>query len=385
MPDPKQMSGIPRPVDDLPGGSVSVRLIRGELSNNITNHPVELHIGDKVQTAKTDEMGRAQFDKLPAGATLKAVAVVDGERLESQEFPAPSAGGIRLMLVATDKEKEARAASEANRPAITGQVVLGGETRVVIEPSDEAVRLYYMLDIENTARAPVNPPSLFMFDMPAGAIGTALLEDSSPKASVNGGRVRVQGPFPPGHTFVQAVCELPVGSGSLEITQRFPATLDHLGVLVKKVGDMRLSSPQVTRQQDMPAQGETFIAAAGGAIGAGQPLTLTLTGLPHHSKAPQRITLSIAAVIVLGGIWLATGRPSDDSSRAAERKRLMKRREQLFHDLVQLESEHRRGRGDRTRFAVRREQLLKALEQIYRTLDTDDIGPDAPDRPGVAA
>src|SRR5262245_50368899 len=45
MPDPKQMSGIPRPVDDLPSGSVSVRLIRGELSNNIANHPVELHIG----------------------------------------------------------------------------------------------------------------------------------------------------------------------------------------------------------------------------------------------------------------------------------------------------------------------------------------------------
>ena len=30
MPDPKQMSGIPRPVDDLPTGSVSVRLIRGQ-------------------------------------------------------------------------------------------------------------------------------------------------------------------------------------------------------------------------------------------------------------------------------------------------------------------------------------------------------------------
>src|SRR5262245_20179157 len=79
MPDPKQMSGIPRPVDDLPAGSVSVRLIRGELSNNISNHPVELHVGDKLQVVKTDDGGRAQFDKLPAGARLKAVADVDGE------------------------------------------------------------------------------------------------------------------------------------------------------------------------------------------------------------------------------------------------------------------------------------------------------------------
>src|SRR5437016_712522 len=48
MPDPKQMAGIPRPVTDLPNGTVSVRLIRGQLSNNITNFPVELHVGSDV-------------------------------------------------------------------------------------------------------------------------------------------------------------------------------------------------------------------------------------------------------------------------------------------------------------------------------------------------
>src|SRR5436305_5850111 len=82
MPDPKQMSGIPRPVDDLPAGSISVRLIRGSLSNNIVGHPVELHVGSSVRTAKTDESGRAQFDKVPAGASVTAVADVDGEHLE---------------------------------------------------------------------------------------------------------------------------------------------------------------------------------------------------------------------------------------------------------------------------------------------------------------
>ena len=46
MPDPKQMAGIPRPVSDLPDGSISVRLIRGQLSNNITSHLVELHFAN---------------------------------------------------------------------------------------------------------------------------------------------------------------------------------------------------------------------------------------------------------------------------------------------------------------------------------------------------
>src|SRR6266511_964081 len=87
MPDAKEMSGIPRPVTDLPNGTVSVRLIRGDLSNNITNHPVELHVGSKVLTANTDDAGRAQFSNLDARAPVKAIALVDGERLESQEFP----------------------------------------------------------------------------------------------------------------------------------------------------------------------------------------------------------------------------------------------------------------------------------------------------------
>src|SRR5438876_316814 len=87
MPDPKQMSGIPRPVDDLPKGAISVRLIRGRLSNNITGHPVELHVGSNVLTVKTDESGRAQFNDVAPGATIKATADVDGEHLESQEFP----------------------------------------------------------------------------------------------------------------------------------------------------------------------------------------------------------------------------------------------------------------------------------------------------------
>src|SRR5262252_4795504 len=68
MPDPKQMAGIPRPVNDLPDGSISVRLIRGQLSNNIASHAVELHYANgRVVKVSTDDAGRAQFDKLAPG------------------------------------------------------------------------------------------------------------------------------------------------------------------------------------------------------------------------------------------------------------------------------------------------------------------------------
>src|SRR5688572_26540471 len=81
MPDPRQMAGIPRPVTDLPAGHVSVRLIRGQLANNISGHPVEMHAGGKpVSTVKTDENGRAAFSGVPRGRPVRAVATVDGER-----------------------------------------------------------------------------------------------------------------------------------------------------------------------------------------------------------------------------------------------------------------------------------------------------------------
>src|SRR5438132_6941459 len=83
MPDPRQMAGIPRPVTDLPDGSISVRVIRGSLSNNVADQVVELRVGGKVLRAKTDAAGRAQFDRVTPGASVKAAAVVDGEQLES--------------------------------------------------------------------------------------------------------------------------------------------------------------------------------------------------------------------------------------------------------------------------------------------------------------
>src|SRR5216684_2608285 len=172
MPDAKEMSGIPRPVDDLPNGAISVRLIRGQLSNNIVNHPVELHAGGKVLTVKTDEAGRALFNDVPPGSTVTASADVDGEHLASREFPAPTRGGIRLMLVATDKSKPAAPSNAA--PAPTGLLTIGSQSRIVMQPNDEVVEVFYLLDISNNATTPVNPPLPFVFDLPRDAAGAAL-------------------------------------------------------------------------------------------------------------------------------------------------------------------------------------------------------------------
>jgi len=103
MPDPAQMSGIPRPDPQVPAGTVTVRLIRGELSSRITDTAVELvpqGAPDKPILAKTDGEGRATFESLPP-AVYSARATAFGQTLSSQPIevkPAP-ASGVRVMLV----------------------------------------------------------------------------------------------------------------------------------------------------------------------------------------------------------------------------------------------------------------------------------------------
>lgn len=380
MPDMKQMSGIPRPVDDLPNGSVSVRVIRGDMSKNIAGQPVEMTTSGGSKTVNTDADGRAQFDAIPPGMQVKFSAAVDGERLESQVFPMPAQGGVRMLLVATDAEGQ----KQAEAAAVEGEVQLGGESRIILEPEDERVLVYYVLDIVNSGSAPVNPKTPFTFTLQSSAVGTQVVQGSSPLASNNGREVTVRGPFPPGSTQIQVAAEYPIAGGAIDISQAFPAPMQDVIVIAKKAGAMTMASPQLTRVQETVSEGTVVVLGAGGALAAGTPFTLSVTGLPHHSAVPRNVTLLLALAIVAAGAWSLRG-SGGEPDRQAERKRLLARREKLFQDLVKLENDHRRGRVGDGQYAARREELLRSLENIYGALDDDETSPEPANRPGVAA
>jgi hypothetical protein len=366
MPDPKQMSGIPRPVTDLPTGHVSVRLIRGQLSNNIQGHPVEMHAGGKVLTVKTDENGRAEFSGVAPGTSVRALATVDGERLESQEFPWPGEGGIRVMLVATLKGGEAPAPVFQPQP---GNVALGEQTRIIIEHTDGALQVYYLLDIQNTARAPVQPASAVVIDMPTGALSTTVL-GGAPQAVARGDRVTVSGPFRSGPTPVEIAYRMPFDGGEVSIEQKMPLSVSNLAVLMKKIGDMSLTSPQLPQVQEREFEGERYILAQGPAMTAGGTLSMTISGLPHHSPLPRRIALGLAILILGTALWGATRRPTPGGS-ASRVKQLTGKREKIFNELVRLEQQRRAGSIDAAKYSERRPALIAQLERVYRDLDTD--------------
>ncbi len=375
MPSAAQMSGVPLPASDLPAGAITVRLVRGDISNNIAGHPVELHGGPSVLTVATDAGGRVQFTGLTPGTSVHAVTVVGAQRLESQVFPVPSQGGIKIMLVAADAAADAATAARAAEsaklaasPPRPGTVILSGQSQFVVEVEDDELEVFYLLQITNAVRTPVDTEPL-VFDLPPGARGATVLEGSSPLARAQGPRVIVTGPFPPGSTVVQMAYQMPYSGDRVTIAQNMPATLESLSIAAQKVGGMHLASPQMANHGEMPSDGRTYLVATGPAIRAGDTLTFTITGLPHRAAWPRITAVAAALLILLVGAWTSVSIGGEASAAAARRRKLQERRDRLFADLLRIEREHRSGALDDPRYAARRRDLVAELERLYGALD----------------
>lgn len=307
MPDPKQIAGVPLPADDLPAGTISVRVIRGSFEKNIPDATVQFTVDGKVRTATTDASGRAQIAGLARGARVRAATVIDGARLESQEVVV-AGSGIRFILVAADPELEKRAEDDrrlASSPAVPGLVVFGPETRMIVEMSDDKLNVFYVLQILNTARTPVDPGGPLILDLPRDARGVTLLQESSKQATTKGHRIIVTGPFAPGATMVHAAYEQPYSRDTARIVQTWPVSLPNLNLIVLQVGGLDVRSAQIAQKREVTDQGQRLIVANGPSIPAGQALDLEISGLPHHPVWPRYVALSLATLIVAAGLWAA--------------------------------------------------------------------------------
>ena len=372
MPDPSVINGKAIPAAELTTGTITVRVVREALGNNVVGQQVTLTINGETRKATTDEQGRAEFKGLPAGANARAEADVKGEKLQSDPIVIPSSGGLRVILVAgladvaaRKKKEEAEAAAA---PPVKGQVVLGGNSRIIFEFPDDLMRVYYMLEIVNNARARVDIGGPLIIDLPQGAAGASPLEGSSPQATVAGSRLTVTGPFASGVTAVQVGFQLPFNTSSTTIEQTWPVPIEQVTVASTKAGAVSFSSPQFSSVGEVKGDdGTPFILASGPGIKAGGTLRMQVSGLPVHSAVPRYAALALAAGIALFGVWLAV-RGTNGSGES--RQRLTARRDALLAELAHIEERGRTGR-ETARDAARKPRLLAELEQIYGELDTD--------------
>jgi len=266
---------------------------------------------------------------------------------------------------------EAKAAADrklGEGPAVPGLVILGDQSRFVLEIGDDALNVFNLLQIVNTAKHPVTIGGPLEFQLPKDAVGAGLLEGSAKGAVVASGKVLVKGPFAPGSTPVQFGYSIPLGDEAITVAQKMPAPLPVLAVVAQKVGEMRVSSSQLAGQREMSADGQTFIVGQGGAIRAGDTLILTLTGLPHRPSWPKYLALALAAVILAGGAWSAV-RARTGPDEDARRRQLHGDRDELFSALASLEAQRRKGTIDAAAYASRRADLVTELEGLYAQIE----------------
>ena len=186
--------------------------------------------------------------------------------------------------------------------------------------------MFYLLEIVNRSGAPVTPASPLVINLPAEAVGAALLEGASPLAVVNGPRVSIAGPLPAGVTAVPIAFRVESWGARHEFSQVFPLALDQVAAGVQRLAGLTVESPQASSVREASLSGQAFFIATGPGLPAGTPLRLTLAGLPHKSPLPLYTALALAAAVAGIGVWLAMtpGTGSDDSrrrSRGATRAR----------------------------------------------------------------
>jgi hypothetical protein len=347
---------------------MSVRLVRGQLGNFIVGHPVDFIVGRKTQTVKTDDTGRAVLKDLAPGSLVRAAATVDGERLESQDFPMPEGAGVLMLLVAADKS----AAEKMAKEAVAGTVSLGGQTRIITQFEDEILQVYYLFDFVNGSASPVKLEPL-VFELPDGAKNATVLEGSAPNAVAKGTSFVVSGPFAPGVTSVQLAYSMEPAA-RVAVRQPFPVALGQVAVMIEKVGAMVVASPQMTNIREASEGGKSFLVGMGPGLKAGAVLALDLTGLPHEPAWPRNAALALAALVLAAGGWGAF-RTGGRTAAAAARQQLERRREKTFGELTRLDQQQKAGKLDDAAYEEKRRELMGELERIYGELDTEAQGP----------
>jgi hypothetical protein len=384
MPDPSQIHGRALPAPELSNGAVTVRVVREAIGNDVPGQTVTVTVGNATQQGVTDEEGRATFSGLAAGEAIARVTV-DGEALESQPFQVPTVGGLRVILVAGMARAEARKKLEAEQaaaaPAVKGVVVLGQNSRIILEFNNDALTAFYVLEIVNTARTRVDVGAPIVLELPELAADASAMEGSSPQATVAGRRVTMTGPFASGVTPVQFAFRVPYDSPTVTLAQTWPIALQRVTVGVEKVGALAIASPQFSDTGDVRAEaGAIYALGTGAAMQAGSTLTVTLSNLPVRSTTSRYVAVGLVTVIVIAGAWLAW---KSGEGQAAAQRALLQRREALLAELTKLDARRSGGGALSDRQTKRRREVVAELEQIYGELDDAAAGP-APTRDSVS-
>ncbi len=326
MPDPKEIAGVPLPVGDVPAGTVTVRVIRGTL---VQQHPWPdgraVRATGLRRRQQTGESGRAEFTGLRPGARVKAVADVGWRTTRvAGDSPCPRRAAFESCSSRPIRKRPSvptRTASwrlPLRRPAPSSSASSRDSS---FELGDEALNVFNILQIVNTARTPVEPREPIVFESAAERRRRdAAATGRAPRQLPRGRRILIAGPFAPGPTLVQFAYAVPYSGPNVTIEQRMPAVLNQVTVMAQKVGEMELNSPNVAQRREMSAQGETYIVGQGPGVRAGDVVSFSFSRVAACARGgPATSPWRLRARFSLAGRGRACGHAARSPCRPIER------------------------------------------------------------------
>ena len=274
--------------------------------------------GETTKTPSTDEQGRAEFTGLPAGANgarrghrrRRAAAVRAVHRADLRRASRDPGRGHRAGGRAARSRKRRK---PRPRPPVKGVVVLGGNSRIIMEFPDDSLRVFYMLEIVNNARD-ARGHRRAAHHRPAGRAPPARRRSRgrrrrrrSPATAIT-----VTGPFASGVTPVQV--GVPAAVQQLRrstIEQTWPAAVEQVTVGVaegRRAVDCRRRSSRSSATSS-GEDGDVFVLASGPALPAGRhaddAADRSARAQPRRRATSRSASRSRSSLL---GVWLALHR-----------------------------------------------------------------------------
>jgi len=290
--------------------------------------------------------------------------------VKSQPFQVPAKGGLRVILaLGLDGAAPAAASPSAPTapaaPAVPGTVILGTQWRTILDFANEKLEVFHIFEFVNATAGPVSVPEPLKVAMPPDAEQVTLLEGSTPQARVFERQLVVAGPFASGRTVAQVAYRLPITGARREIALTLPIASMATNVILRRLGETRLVAPALPQSREADAEGKKYLTGTGPGLKAGETLTFVVDGLPYHSRWPRYTALTVAGLIVAGGLWLIFGLPVDASARI---KQLEEQRATL---LTRLQALDLGGESIGADHREQRDAVLRDLEGVYALLDAE--------------
>jgi hypothetical protein len=365
-------TGVATPAPQLPSGALEVRAF-DESGKPLANQLVQLGAAAqgsegklKIEKATTDAGGLARFQGLTTGSTVGYAAVIDhgGMRLGTAPFTMPEQGGVTAEIRALERTAD---------PSV---IAFGSGGRVILQMHDEILQVLEMLPIENHSSKLFDPgPGGIEIPLPKGFVNAEAAGESDRKLEVRKSYgIAVHGAIPPRATTNNEITfafTVTYHGSSHDFLQPLPYGLGATTLIIEQAGDLAVEGAGIGARQSREVSGRKYWVMPIAALGAGQSLAFTVTGLPATDHTGRYIAGALALLLVLASIFFGR-RPGEARQVAGDaREKLLQRREALFEQLVGVERERRtqngagEGPGD---VRDRRNQIVTKLETIYRDL-----------------